>query len=134
MKSDVSLDFQFKSPIERVWFALTDSKTLSKWLMENDFKPVVGHKFQFRTEPTEWWNGIVDCEVLEVNEPHPLTYTWVSGTENTTVTWTLEQAADGTTLLHLDQTGFSGAAQAIEGAKYGWMKMCNQVENVLAEL
>jgi hypothetical protein len=26
--------------------------------MANDFKPVVGHKFHFRTEPTEWWNGI----------------------------------------------------------------------------
>jgi uncharacterized protein YndB with AHSA1/START domain len=58
--------------------------------MANDFKPVVGHQFQFRTEPTQWWNGIIDCEVLEVDEPHKLSYTWVSGGKITTVIWTLK--------------------------------------------
>jgi hypothetical protein len=72
----VSLDFQFTNSIERVWLALTDSKTLAKWVMDNDFKPVVGHKFQFRTEPNKWWNGIVDSEVLLVDEPNRLSYTW----------------------------------------------------------
>jgi uncharacterized protein YndB with AHSA1/START domain/DNA-binding transcriptional ArsR family regulator len=137
MKSTVSLDFYFKSPIEKVWFALTDSNTLSKWMFfkENDFKPVVGHKFQFRMEPTEWWNGIVDCEVLEVDEPHRLSYTWVSGGQSTTVTWTLKQAADGTTHVHLEQTGFEeGADQAINGAAYGWQNMAKQLEELLAEL
>jgi uncharacterized protein YndB with AHSA1/START domain/biotin operon repressor len=133
MKPDVSLDFYFKSPIEQVWFALTDSTTLAKWIMDNDFKPVVGHKFQFRTEPTEWWNGIVDCEVLEVDEPHKLSYTWVSGSESTTVTWTLKEAPDGTTHLHLEQTGFKGE-QEKNGAIYGWKKMLDQLEKVLAEL
>jgi uncharacterized protein YndB with AHSA1/START domain len=52
MNLEVSLDFQFTSPIENVWLALTDANTLAKWIMANDFKPVVGHKFQFRTEPT----------------------------------------------------------------------------------
>jgi uncharacterized protein YndB with AHSA1/START domain/DNA-binding transcriptional ArsR family regulator len=133
MKQDVSLDFQFTSSIEKVWSALTDSTTLAKWIMDNDFKPVVGHKFQFRTEPTQWWNGIVDCEVLELEEPHKLSYTWVSGSESTTVTWTLKKA-DGTTHLHLEQTGFKGETQAINGAIYGWGKMCDQLEKVLAEL
>ncbi len=32
MKPDVSLDFQFKSSIEQVWNALTDSDTLAKWI------------------------------------------------------------------------------------------------------
>jgi uncharacterized protein YndB with AHSA1/START domain/DNA-binding transcriptional ArsR family regulator len=133
MTPDVSLDFQFTSSIEKVWSALTDSNTLAKWIMENDFKPVVGHKFQFRTNPTEWWNGIIDCEVLEVDEPNKLSYTWVSGSESTTVTWTLKEV-DGITYLHLEQTGFSGATQALNGAKYGWVKMCDKLEKVLAEL
>jgi uncharacterized protein YndB with AHSA1/START domain/DNA-binding transcriptional ArsR family regulator len=132
MKS-ISLDFHFKSPIEKVWFALTDSNTLSKWIMENDFKPVVGHKFQFRMKPTEGWNGIIDCEVLEVDEPHRLSYTWVSLGESNTVTWTLKQDDDGTTHVHLDQTGIS-SEQAFNGAKYGWQGMAKQLENVLAEL
>ncbi len=81
MKPDVSLDFQFTSSIEQVWNALTDSDTLAKWIWKNDFKPVVGHKFQFRAEPNEWWDGIVDGEVLEVDEPNKLSYTWVSAGE-----------------------------------------------------
>jgi len=93
MKSDVSLDYQFTSSIEQVWNALTDSDTLAKWIWDNDFKPVVGHKFQFRTEPNEWWDGIVDSEVLEVDEPHKLSYTWVSAGESTTVTWTLKKGS-----------------------------------------
>ncbi|EON72302.1 SRPBCC family protein [Lysinibacillus sphaericus] len=136
MKSDVSLDFKFTSSIEQVWNALTDSDTLAKWIWKNDFKPLVGHQFQFRAEPNEWWDGIVDCKVLEVNEPHLLSYTWASAGESTTVTWTLTKDSDGTVLLHLDQTGFSEETKAregaIEGAKYAWMNMSEQLEKVLA--
>lgn len=135
MKPDVSMDFQFNSSIEEVWKALTDSDTLAKWIWDNDFKPVVGHKFQFRAEPNEWWNGIVDSEVLEVEEPRKLSYTWASAGETTTVTWTLKKEADGTTQLHLDQSGFSEETKArkgaIEGAKYSWMEMGKQLQNIL---
>ncbi|OBZ12719.1 MULTISPECIES: SRPBCC domain-containing protein [Bacillales] len=138
MKSDVSLDYQFTSSIEQVWNALTDSDTLAKWIWDNDFKPVVGHKFQFRTEPSEWWNGIVDCEVLVVDEPHTLSYTWASAGESTTITWNLKKDSDGTVHLHFDQTGFSEETKArqgaIEGAKHAWIKMGGQLEKVLAEL
>lgn len=138
MKSDVALEYKFTNTIEQVWNALTDSDTLAKWIMENDFKPIVGHKFQFRTEPNEWWNGIVDCEVLEVEEPHKLSYIWASAGETTTVTWTLKEGSDGTVQLNLDQTGFSEETKArvgaIEGAKHAWTNMGNQLEKVLAEL
>ncbi|GGI13527.1 SRPBCC family protein [Gottfriedia solisilvae] len=136
MKSDVALEYKFTNSIEQVWNALTDSDTLAKWIMENDFKPVVGHKFQFRTEPNEWWNGIVDCEVLEVEEPHKLSYIWASAGETTTVTWTLKEVSDGIVQLNLDQTGFSEETKArvgaIEGAKHAWTNMGNQLEKVLA--
>jgi len=56
MSLTLSMDFQFKTTIEKLWSALTDSNQLSKWVadihtgegMENNFKPVVGHRFQFR--------------------------------------------------------------------------------------
>lgn len=135
MKADVSLDFQYTSSIEEVWKALTDSEMLAKWIWENDFKPVVGHKFQFRAEPNKWWNGIVDCEVLEVEEPHKISYTWASQGENTTVTWTLKEGSDGTTHLHFEQAGFSEETKAtkgaIEGAIYSWTKMGEQLGEVL---
>ncbi|WP_231710706.1 SRPBCC family protein [Gracilibacillus suaedae] len=64
--ADLSLDFQFKSPINKVWKAITNSDTLGQWVMENNFKPIEGHKCQF-------WNKEidleVDCEVLVVDEP-----------------------------------------------------------------
>jgi uncharacterized protein YndB with AHSA1/START domain len=138
MSETVVLDFELKSPIERVWHALTDSATLSKWMLfqSNDFKPVVGHAFQFREAPG--WTGVVECEVIEVNEPRRLSYTWVSGGEvnpqhSTVVTWTLTEAEGGVTRLHLEQSGFrSEAKQEIGGAKYGWMRMLDQLQSLLA--
>lgn len=130
MSKELSLDFQFNSSIKQVWDALTDSDKLAKWVMDNDFKPIVGHRFQFRMEPYGEWDGIIHCEVLEVDEPHRLSYTWVSLGENTTITWTLKEDKDGTVNLHLDQTGFS-AQQAFEGAKYGWTSMCGKLEQLL---
>ena len=40
--ADLLLDFQFKSPINKVWDALTNSDTLAQWVMVNNFKPIVG--------------------------------------------------------------------------------------------
>ncbi|KQL45068.1 ATPase [Brevibacillus choshinensis] len=140
MSLTLSLDFQYTTPIEKLWSALTDSSKLAKWVanihtgqpMDNDFKPVVGHRFQFRTQPTEWWNGIIDGEVLIVDAPNRLSYTWASGGEKHTVTWTLQDLGDGKVNLHLDQTGFSNA-QGFEGAKYGWGKWCAELEKVLEQ-
>ncbi|WP_235832917.1 SRPBCC family protein [Gottfriedia acidiceleris] len=53
----------------------------------NYIKPIVGHKFNFRLEQ---YNLILDCEVLEVEELNKLSYTWVGGGINTTITWTLK--------------------------------------------
>lgn len=137
MKADVSLDFHFTSSIDQVWNALTDSNTLAKWIWENDFKPVVGYKFQFRAEPNKWWNGIVDGEVLEVEEPHKLSYTWISAGETTTIIWTLRKKGDEKTHLHFEQTGFSEETKAlkgaIEGAKHSWTKMAEQLGIVLEQ-
>lgn len=132
--ADISLDLQINNSIKQVWFALTDSDTLAQWLMDNDFKPVVGHEFQYRTEPTPWMNGIIDCKVLKVDEPHQLSYTWVSGSEDNTVIWTLNEATDGTTNLHLQQTGISGGKQTVAGAKYGWKRTLSKLEKVISRL
>ncbi|MFB7817623.1 SRPBCC family protein [Paenibacillus chitinolyticus] len=139
MSLTLSLDFQYKTSIEKLWSALTDSSKLAKWVadihtgqaMENDFKPVVGHRFQFRAQPTQWWNGIIEGEVLVVDEPNRLSYTWASG-EKHTVTWTLEDLGDGKVNLHLEQTGISNE-QALNGAKFGWTKWCGGLEKVLEQ-
>jgi uncharacterized protein YndB with AHSA1/START domain len=106
---DIVVEQIYPYPVERVWLALTDSRALADWLMQNDFKPVVGHKFQFRSQPQGNWNGLVDCEVIEVNEPRSLAYTWKGGTlaKPTTVRYTLEPA-EGGTRVRLEHTGFEG--------------------------
>jgi uncharacterized protein YndB with AHSA1/START domain len=38
-------------PPEKIWRALTQSPLIEEWLMKNDFRPVVGHKFNFRADP-----------------------------------------------------------------------------------
>lgn len=131
MSLTLSLDFQFTTSIEKVWSALTDSSKLAKWVMENDFKPVVGHRFQFRTQPTEYWNGIIDGEVLIVDEPNRLSYTMASG-ETHTATWTLQDLGNGKVNLHLEQTGISNE-QALAGAKYGWAKWGGELEKLLEQ-
>ncbi|WJQ80825.1 SRPBCC family protein [Brevibacillus brevis] len=140
MSLTLSLDFQYKTSMEKLWSALTDANKLTKWMvnvhtgqaMENDFKPVIGHHFQFRTQPTEYWDGIVSGEVLIVEEPHRLSYTWCSGGEKHTVTWTLQDLENGKINLHLEQTGISNA-QALGGAKYGWSNWCGELEKVLEQ-
>ncbi len=138
-EKSVVLDCEFQSAIEKVWFALTDAPTLSKWMLfeADGFQPVAGHKFQFRSAPYGGWDGVVNGDVLEVDAPYRLSYTWIGGPEtlmiSTTVTWTLREMRPGATQLHLEQSGFpSGAKQAIGGAQYGWKGMMEQLRTMLA--
>jgi uncharacterized protein YndB with AHSA1/START domain len=132
MSLTLNLDFQYTTSIEKLWSAITDSEKLAKWTMENDFKPVIGYRFQFRQKPTEYWDGIVEGEVLIVEEPNRLSYTWGSGGEKHTVVWTLQDLGDGKVNLHLEQSGISNN-QALGGAKYGWSAMAAELEKLLAQ-
>ncbi|MCL8209205.1 MAG: SRPBCC domain-containing protein [Actinomycetia bacterium] len=137
MNETLSLDFEVKSSIERVWDALTNSAMLSRWMFfeANNFQAVVGHKFQFRPKPETGWPATVDCEVLEVDAPHRLSYTWEVReiSHRTQITWTLTETQEGVTRIHLEQTGFArDAKQEMEGAKYGWTRQVGQLQALLA--
>lgn len=126
-------------PPEKIWRALTQGALIEDWLMANDFQPVVGHRFNFRTAPMPHWNGVVDCEVLIV-EPHKqLAYGWNTGGEaeggvKTVVTWTLTPTGSGTH-LRMEQSGFRPHEEAnYRGAIYGWQKFLERLEQVLARL
>jgi len=129
----------FAHPPQKLWRALTESPLLAQWMMNNDFEPVVGHKFQFRAEPMPNWNGIVDCEVLIVEPLKRLSYNWGVGADPATgglrwvVLLTLTPAEDGT-LLRMEQSGFSpGQKAAYQGANYGWQKFFSNLERVVSE-
>jgi uncharacterized protein YndB with AHSA1/START domain len=100
---------------ERVWRALTDPALIPLWTSTGaggkpvGFAPVVGTRFKFVAKPMPGWNGVVDCEVLEVRECSRLRFTWLGGADDdlTTVTWLLEPHAGGTRLT-CEHTGFTG--------------------------
>lgn len=134
-----SLEFDLAHPLEKVRRSLTEPKLVAEWIMANDVKPKVGHSFRFTTTPSEWWDGIVNSEVLEVDMHKRLSYTWNSGPAasplNTVVTWTLTATPSGTRLT-IEQSGFlPGNAHAFGGAKAGWRSKVNEgLVAVLANL
>jgi uncharacterized protein YndB with AHSA1/START domain len=120
---------------EKVWKALTRSEVIARWLMQNDFAPQVGRKFNFRATPIPGtWNGCTDCEVLTLDEPRTLAYSWnASGEEavdglKSVVTWTLTPV-DGGTHVRMEHSGFrpqdEGGRQAMGG---GWPRIVEGLE------
>jgi uncharacterized protein YndB with AHSA1/START domain len=125
-------------PPEKIWRALTESHLISEWLMKNDFKPVVGHRFQFHAQPVPGWSGVTNCEVLEAEAPHRLVYRWGDGTESgsglkTIVTWTLTQQASGTQ-VRMEHSGFeSKDERGYEAMGGGWPRILGGLERVAGE-
>lgn len=98
-------------PPAKIWRALVDPDLLARWLMPNDFKPVVGHRFTFHAEPIRatGFSGVVECEVLELRPGQQLTISWRdadrSNALDSTVTWRLHPEGRGTRLF-LEHSGF----------------------------
>jgi uncharacterized protein YndB with AHSA1/START domain len=107
MTRDLRFEQIYPYPPDRVWQAITDPEAISDWLMPTDFAPRLGHKFQFRTKPQPGFNGIVDCEVIALDPPRRLSYTWKGGSIDTVVIFTLEPVPEGTKLI-LEHKGFRG--------------------------
>lgn len=128
------IEKEFPHPPEKIWRALTEGPLIKQWLMDNDFQPVVGHKFTFRSTPMPHWNGIIDSEVLAVEPNKKLTYKWDSLGLESEVVWTLTPTAGGT-LLRMEQSGFRAEQEAAyKGASYGWQKFIGALEYVIAAL
>ena len=118
----------------KVWRALTQGALMEEWLMKNDFQPVVGHRFKFRSEPNPHWDGIVECEVLVVEPNQRLSYRWGSLGLDSVVTWTLTPV-DGGVLLRMEQSGFRPDQEhAYRGATYGWKGFVDGLERVVGKM
>jgi uncharacterized protein YndB with AHSA1/START domain len=71
--------------------------------------------------------------VLEIDPPARLSYSWDAMGLESVVTWTLTPTAAGTH-LRMDQTGFrKDQEQAYQGAKFGWRRMIDKLEQVVTE-
>jgi uncharacterized protein YndB with AHSA1/START domain len=123
----VVVEREIPYPPEKIWRALTQPQLIEEWLMKNDFKPVVDHRFNLRAD----W-GAVDCQVVAVEPNKSLSYTWGALGLESVVTWTLTPTSSGTH-LRMEQSGFrSDQRQAYGGARYGWQQFFVNLEQVLA--
>jgi uncharacterized protein YndB with AHSA1/START domain len=124
----LTVEFDVPQSPEKVWGALTQSPIIAKWLMKNDFKPVVGHAFKFSAD----W-GTVDGKVLAVEPEKKLSYTWVAYGLNSVVNWTITPTSKGTH-LRMVQSGFpTRQPQFYEGAQGGWEKFTSSLKQVLSQ-
>src|SRR6266849_7969256 len=100
MKSEVTLEVIYPYAPERVWRALTDPRVLAQWLLPNNFEPCLGYRFHFLPPPHRGRQEIIECEVVDLQPPSRLTYTWREPAERapSVVTWTLEPVPGGTRL------------------------------------
>ena len=113
--SDIRIVRDYPHPPAKVWRAVTDPALIPLWTATGaggrpeGFAPVVGTKFRFVAKPKPGWSGVVDCEVLEVNEPSLLRYSWTGdeGGDVTEVAYRLEPHAGGTRFSY-EHTGFTG--------------------------
>jgi len=107
MKLKVLLVEDFPHRVEKVWQALTDPDALRVWLMDNDFEPHVGKRFMLRGRQIPGrWRGWVECEVLELESPNRMLWSWVhnDGAPPTHVEFRLDPILRGTRLT-LSHTG-----------------------------
>ncbi len=127
------LERLFAHPPEKLWRALTESKLLAQWLMNNDFEPIPGRTFQFQAGAAGGWDGLITCEVQIVQPLQQLAYTWCALGLDSVVLFTLTPA-DGGTHLRMEHSGFrADQMQAYKGANYGWQKFLSSLDRLLGE-
>ena len=117
---DVHLEEVLPHPVDEVWKALTDPETISYWLMATrDFEPRVGAAFRLKTDRLSA-DGWVKAEVLDLEPPRLMVWSWSvdDGLGPSTVTFELA-AESGGTRLRLSHVGEINDAAGTE-ISGGW--------------
>jgi uncharacterized protein YndB with AHSA1/START domain len=141
----IVVDEVFPHAPETIWKALTSGDLVGRWLMApTGFAPVKGTRFTFQTTPGGAWDGVIHCQVLDVEPMRRLSYAWKGGHEanvgygaplDTVVTWTLSPV-EGGTRLRLVHAGFvvpqnDSAFKTMSG---GWPKVVHKLASLASEL
>lgn len=140
MAKIIKHQFFFPHPPEAVWDYLTKPELMELWLMKNDFQPIVGLDFQFRSKPIPSldFDGIFYCKVLEIVPFKKLSYSWKSGPGNGEITldsvvvWKLQPTDKGTEIF-LEHSGFAKKENLnfYNGLNQGWLEKFDKIANLL---
>lgn len=118
----------YNAPIQKVWKAITDKGQMKEWYFElEEFKAEKGFKFQF-TGGDENVQYLHECEILVVDPPHKLSYSWTYPEHNSgysVVTWELFEEGENKTRLRLTHEGLDSFPKdnpnfAITSFTEGW--------------
>lgn len=137
MKRSITHEFTLPHPIERVWALLIDPVAMAKWMMPNDFQPTLGHRFEFRRAPMPalGFDGITRCEVIALEPPSHLAFTFCGGALDTVVRFRLEPAGEGTR-LRFEHSGFDlddpRQGFSFDAMNGGWAKLGASLDALLA--
>lgn len=140
MTKSIKHQFFFPHPPETVWEYLTNPELMELWLMKNNFQPIIGVDFQFRTNPIPSldFDGIFYCKVLEIVPFKKLSYSWKSGpgggeiTLDSVVEWKLLSTDKGTELF-LEHSGFAKEENLnfYNGLMHGWLEKLQKIDKLL---
>ncbi|MDM9619225.1 SRPBCC domain-containing protein [Rhizobium sp. S96] len=141
---DIVVDEVFPHAPETIWRTLTSGDMIARFLMKpNGFEPVVGNRFTFQTTPAGEWDGVIHCEVVDVEPNRHFGYTWKGGHAtnvgygsllDTVVSWSLS-AVDGGTRLRLVHSGFVTPKNdtAFRNMSEGWKKVVPRIGPIIGE-
>lgn len=141
---DIVIDEVFPHAPEVIWRALTSGELMARWMMvPTGFAPVEGQCFTFQTTPAGAWDGVIECEVLEVTPNERLAYSWRGGDEGnvgygapleTVVTWTMVRVQTETR-LRLVHSGFvlPRNETALKNMGDGWKKVVPRLRALVQE-
>jgi uncharacterized protein YndB with AHSA1/START domain len=141
---DIRIVRDYDRPRPVVWAAVVDPALVPRWTSTGrggrpeGFRPEVGTRFRFVGRPVPGWDGIVRCEVLAVQAPALLRYSWRNKETDrpTLVTVTLAEVPGGTRLTW-EHTGFRGVEGMVMSRLLGRVRrtmLTDGLPAVLAEL
>ncbi len=141
----IVVDKVFPHTLDVVWKTLTTQEMMARWLrMEpKGFRAAVGTSFTYQTAPAGAWDGVIHCEVLEVEPLKRLAYAWKGGHDenigygsrlDTVVTFLLSAVENGTR-IRLVHSGFvlPRNESAFEKMSAGWTQVVSAIAAIAAE-
>jgi uncharacterized protein YndB with AHSA1/START domain len=134
MLPDIERSIIIDAPIQKIWEAVSTSEGLASWLMPNDFQPVLGCEFIFRSEPKNGWDGVVHCKVMELNPPERIGFTWTGNNMDQYVSFELVPLEKNTTQFLLVHSGWKEEHAVIREIMYeGWGYISEDLRKKMGE-
>jgi uncharacterized protein YndB with AHSA1/START domain len=113
--SVINKEITVHAPRTTVWQYFEKPDLLAGWLMRNNFNGRLGEEFQFFAQPSNDFDGVLNCRLVEYDPPRKLAYTWDASDINgeTLVTIELFEEAESTR-IRLIHANFENATGDIE--------------------